>query len=101
MQTHNSESAASQQDGSAESRDQELQEQWRRVVERRSFLKGLAVTGAAGLPGSALLADNVFAADGQLSQRDVAILRLLAAIELIESDLWQQYSELAGVNGGK
>ena len=71
------------------------------MVERRSFLKGLAVTGAAGLPGSALLADNAFAADGQLSQRDVAILRLLAAIELIESDLWQQYSELAGVNGGK
>jgi hypothetical protein len=35
-----------------------------------------------------------------LSAGDVAILRLLAAIELIESDLWQQYNELGGVNGG-
>jgi hypothetical protein len=30
----------------------------------------------------------------------VAILRLLAAAELIEADLWQQYDELGGVNGG-
>jgi hypothetical protein len=30
----------------------------------------------------------------------VAILRFLAAAEIIESDLWQQYNELGGVNGG-
>jgi len=31
---------------------------------------------------------------------DIAILRFLAAAELIETDLWQQYNELGGVNGG-
>jgi hypothetical protein len=31
---------------------------------------------------------------------DVAILRFLAAAELIESDLWTQYNERGGVNGG-
>src|SRR4030081_1036689 len=35
-----------------------------------------------------------------LTEGDVAILRFLAAAELIESDLWQQYNELGGVNGG-
>ena len=35
-----------------------------------------------------------------ITEGDVAILRLLAAVELIESDLWQQYNELGGVNGG-
>ena len=31
---------------------------------------------------------------------DVDILRFLAAAELIEADLWTQYNELGGVNGG-
>jgi hypothetical protein len=70
------------------------------VVGRRSFLKGLGIAGAVALPGSALLADSAFAASGPLTAGDVAILRLLAAIELIESDLWQQYNELGGVDGG-
>jgi Ferritin-like domain len=100
MQTQNITPAAIEEDGSGASRDADLQEQWRRVVGRRSFLKGLGVAGAAALPGSALLADNAFAAGGPLSHGDVAILRLLAAIELIESDLWQQYNELGGANGG-
>ena len=52
------------------------------------------------LPGSALLAGTASATGGTLTAGDVAILRLLAAIELIESDLWQQYNELGGVNGG-
>ena len=29
---------------------------------------------------------------------DVAILRFLAAAEILETDLWQQYNELAGVD---
>ncbi len=37
---------------------------------------------------------------GALTKRDVAILRFFAAIELIESDLWQQYDELGGVTVG-
>lgn len=37
---------------------------------------------------------------GALTNRDIAILRFFAAIELIESDLWQQYEELGGVTEG-
>ncbi len=32
-----------------------------------------------------------------LTKGDVAILRLLAAVEIIETDLWQQYNELGGI----
>jgi hypothetical protein len=35
-----------------------------------------------------------------LTRGDAAILRFVAAAELIEADLWQQYDELGGVNGG-
>src|ERR1700716_52205 len=35
-----------------------------------------------------------------LTEDDVAILRFLAAAELIESDLWEQYNELGGAAGG-
>jgi hypothetical protein len=58
------------------------------------------LASAAALPGGALLTDSAFASTARLSGGDVAILRLLAAVELIESDLWQQYNELGGVNGG-
>ena len=81
-------------------RDDDRQAQWRRVVGRRSFLKGVGLAGAAALPGSALLSGNALASASRLRAGDVAILRLLAAVELIESDLWQQYNELGGVNGG-
>ena len=33
---------------------------------------------------------------GDLTKSDIAILRFLAAVELIESDLWQQYDEFGG-----
>src|SRR5215467_1330329 len=36
----------------------------------------------------------------KLTRGDAAILRFLAAAELIESDLWQQYNELGGAAGG-
>jgi hypothetical protein len=72
---------------------------WRRVVGRRSFRRGIGLAGAATLPGGALLTDSAFASTARLSDRDVATLRLLAAIELIESDLWQQYNELGGACG--
>src|ERR1700740_2292487 len=68
-----------------------------RVVRRRSFLKGLGLAGAALLPASALLPTKAKAQDGSLTKGDVAILRLLAAAELIEADLWQQYNELGGI----
>jgi hypothetical protein len=59
--------------------------------------------GAALLvPGAALLggSSKALAANGRqrLNPGDVAILQLLAAAELIEADLWQQYKELGGVD---
>src|ERR1700736_4317861 len=80
--------------------EDDLQAEWRRVVGRRSFLKGVGLAGAAALPASALLTSSAAAGAGTLTHGDVAILRFLAAAEIIESDLWQQYNELGGVNGG-
>jgi hypothetical protein len=80
--------------------DEYLEEQWRRVVARRSFLKGVGAAGVAAVPASALLATDASARSRKLTHGDVAILRFLAAAELIESDLWEQYNELGGVNGG-
>jgi Ferritin-like domain len=80
--------------------DDDLDAHWRRVVGRRSFLRGVGMAGAAAVPGSALFASEAMAARRAVTEGDVSILRLLAAIELIESDLWQQYNELGGVNGG-
>ena len=75
--------------------------QWRRAVGRRSFLKRAGIAGAMALPGSALFASQASAnASSAITDGDVAILRMLAAAELIEADLWQQYDELGGVNGG-
>ena len=66
-------------------------------ISRRSFLgKSLAV--GAGTVGAGLLANAPTArASGGLTAGDEAILRLLAAAELIEADLWQQYNELGGI----
>jgi len=64
---------------------------------RRSFLvKGAAV--GAGAVGAGLFADTAVAdARGGLTKGDAAILRFLAAAEILETDLWQQYNELAGI----
>ncbi|MBV9309292.1 MAG: twin-arginine translocation signal domain-containing protein [Solirubrobacterales bacterium] len=80
--------------------DEYLEEQWRRVVARRSFLKGVGAAGIAAVPATALLAGEAEAKPRKLSHGDAAILRFLAAAELIESDLWEQYNELGGVKGG-
>jgi hypothetical protein len=80
--------------------DDDVQAHWQRVVGRRSFLRGVGLAGAAALPGSALFASQAFAQSGPITDGDVAILRFLAAAELIESDLWSQYAELGGANGG-
>ena len=80
--------------------DDEVRALWRRVVGRRAFLKGVGLAGVAALPGGAVFAGAAGAAPGALSAGDAAILRLLAAAELIESDLWSQYNELGGANGG-
>jgi hypothetical protein len=80
--------------------EDDVHAQWQRVVGRRSFLKGVGLAGAAALPGSALFAGEAIARSKGVTSGDIAILRFLAAAELIETDLWQQYNELGGVNGG-
>ncbi len=80
--------------------DDDVHTHWQRVVGRRSFLKGVGLAGVAALPGSGLLASEAVARSSGVTSGDIAILRFLAAAELIETDLWQQYNELGGVNGG-
>jgi hypothetical protein len=68
---------------------------------RRSFMKrmGLAA-GAAALPVGGLLSSQTSARAqgfGFLPPGDEAILRFLAAAEIIEADLWTQYAELGGI----
>ena len=73
-------------------------EQSQDLTSRRSFLLKGAAVGAASLGAGRLLADPSEAlASGGLTHGDAAILRFLAAAEIIETDLWQQYNELAGI----
>ena len=76
----------------------DLEQKWNRVVGRRAFLTGAGAVGVAAVSGG-LLADAA-RATAPVTSGDIAILRFLAAAELIETDLWQQYAELGGVNGG-
>ncbi len=72
-----------------------LESQWRKVIQRRAFLQGVGIAGTV-MSGGTALADS----GRKLPSGDVAILKFLAAAELVESDFWQQYNELGGVNGG-
>jgi hypothetical protein len=72
----------------------------KRPVNRRSFMKsGVLAGGATALTagvlgkGTSALAEE---RSGRLEPGDASILRFLAAIETIETDLWQQYAELGG-----
>jgi hypothetical protein len=66
-------------------------------LSRRSFL-GKSIAVGAGTIGAGLLANAPTArASGGLTRGDESILRFLAAAEIIEADLWQQYNELAGI----
>ena len=73
---------------------------------RRAFLKnGVLAAGAAAVSGAVLTGglsafgrERASDRDGDdLTKGDVAILRFLAAAELIEADLWIQYAELGGI----
>jgi hypothetical protein len=69
-------------------------------VNRRSFLKNSAIA-ASSVAGAGLLASSSQAlaeeSHGHITRGDAAILRFLAAAEIIETDMWQQYNELAGI----
>jgi hypothetical protein len=76
------------------------------ATNRRSFLKnGLAAAGAA-TAGMGLLTESASASSldgfdddrsGRLTRGDAALLRFAAAAEILETDFWVQYNELAGV----
>lgn len=76
------------------------------AVDRRSFMRSGLIAGGAVAVGAGLLSNTNLAraqeraSSGRLNQGDIAILRLLAAAELIESDLWIQYAELGGLTSG-
>jgi hypothetical protein len=71
------------------------------VVGRRSFLRKMGIVGVSLAPATALLLKEGQALGKEfrrgLTQGDVAILRFLAAAEILETDLWQQYNEFGGV----
>src|SRR5277367_6853279 len=75
-----------------------------RGMSRRSLLKTGALAGGAVAIGAGLLSSEARAfdrdGDDRLSRGDIAILRFLAAAELIGSDLWIQYAELGGLISG-
>jgi len=72
----------------------------RRKWPRRFFMKTLAA-GGAFLPVGAALADRGDRGHGpgSITRSDAAILRFLAAAEILETDLWQQYTEFANADG--
>jgi hypothetical protein len=68
------------------------------MINRRSFLGRGAAVGAAAI-GAGVLSSGLAFAQGSddVTRGDVAILRFLSAAEILETDLWQQYNELGGV----
>src|SRR5690349_2746844 len=71
-----------------------------RGFSRRAFLaSGVAVGVGAGLGplGGAVSALADKPSSSKLGKGDAAILRFLAAAEILETDLWQQYNELGGI----
>jgi len=76
-------------------------EQLSKVPNRRSFITGLALGGASLLPAGAAFADRGDRRRdaGSITEGDAAILRFLAAAEILETDFWQQYTEFANLEG--
>jgi hypothetical protein len=72
-------------------------------LDRRSFMRSGLLAGGAATIGAGMLANGTLARaqdednNRGLDAGDVAILRFLAAAELIEADLWTQYAELGGI----
>jgi hypothetical protein len=77
----------------------------KRSVGRRSFLRGGILAGGAAIGAGVLNGGKqVFGEQdrgGFLTRGDIAILRFVAAAELLETDLWIQYAELGGLTPGQ
>jgi hypothetical protein len=76
------------------------------TVSRRTFIADGALAAAAigavtvGGAAATALAQPGSGGAGGIPAGDIAILQFLAAAELVEDDLWQQYCELATSNPG-
>jgi hypothetical protein len=72
---------------------------------RREFLTAGAIAGTAIVASaSRLLAQDSRdeeAANVPIPKGDIDILRFLAAAEILETDLWEQYNELGGIQDGE
>lgn len=68
---------------------------------KSGLLAGGAATVGVGLLANGTKASAQGRSEGRLNAGDAAILRFLAAAELIESDLWTQYAELGGIGNNK
>jgi hypothetical protein len=79
----------------------------KKSLDRRSFMRSGLLAGGAATIGAGMLANGTSAhaqdrdGDRTLGAGDVAILRFLAAAELIEADLWTQYAELGGIGNNQ
>jgi hypothetical protein len=98
LKTRNSPSSLASREPTQIAINQQQDKSIQEIGRRRSFLKGVGAAGI-GLTASALLGNQAVAEEksGSLSAGDAAILRFLAAAEIIEADLWQQYAELGGL----
>ena len=79
-----------------------MMKSFRQQMGRRFFVKSLAATGASFIPIAAL-ADhgdrrNKDQNHVSITDSDADILRFLAAAEILETDLWQQYTEFADMD---
>src|SRR5207245_1888428 len=69
-----------------------------RVLGRRAFLGRMAAGAALLAPGTYLLArPSSPPGPARLTPGDAALLRFAAAAEILETDFWVQYNELAGI----
>jgi hypothetical protein len=73
-----------------------------RTLPRRAFLRGVALGAAALAPGATLFgSDSKGKGHGHgengITEGDAALLRFAAAAEILETDFWVQYNELAGI----
>ncbi len=74
-------------------------------ADRRSFLRTGAIAGTALVAGAsgaiAQQVTNTATSNATLTKGDIDILKFLAAAEILESDLWEQYNELGGIQDGE
>src|SRR5690242_14969361 len=70
-----------------------------RVLGRRAFFGRMATGAALLVPGAAFLSAKPSHPPGpmRISKGDAALLRFAAAAEILETDFWVQYNELAGI----